>query len=162
MNVRRIAVLTSLSLFALTPRSSAVGPLQYFTVAPCRLVDTRGPIGPTGGPALSHGSTRNFAAYGSNSNTQCGIPSTAKAATLNLTIVTPSNCGFLIVWQRTATPNNPPLVSNINFNAGEAALANGAVVGLGAFSDYQFSAQVGICTGTGTAHLVVDVTGYYQ
>ena len=162
MNVRRIALLTSLGLFALTPRSPAFGPLQYFTVAPCRLVDTRGPIGPTGGPALSSGSTRNFAAHGNNSNMLCGIPPSAMAASVNLTIVTPTNCGYLTVWQRTASPNNPPLASNINFNAGEVAIANGAVVGLGAFSDYQFSAQVGICTGAGTANLLVDITGYYQ
>jgi hypothetical protein len=162
MSVRRIAILATLGLLALAPRSPAVGPLQYFTVAPCRLLDTRGPIGPTGGPALSSSATRNFAAYGSNSNVQCGIPTTAKAATMNITVVSPSNCGVLIVWQRAAAPNPPPLVSNINFNAGETAIANGAVVGLGQFSDYQFSAQVGICTGTGTAHLIADITGYYQ
>jgi hypothetical protein len=163
MNTRRALVVVGLALAFATPTSRAAGPLQYFTVTPCRLLDTRDAIGPTGGPALSSGSTRNFAAWGSNSRT-CGIPASVnvRAITVNATIVSPTTCGHLIIWQRASDPNPPPGTSNINFNAGELAIANGAVVGLGQFSDFQFSAQIGLCGGTGTAHLVVDITGYYQ
>jgi hypothetical protein len=163
MNTRRVLVVVGLVLLVTPPAVRAAGPLQYFTVTPCRIVDTRDPVGPHGGPALSSGSTRNFAAWGSNAPA-CGIPASinVRAVTVNATIVTPTNCGFLILWPRAGGSNPPPPTANINFNAGEQAIANGAVVGLGQFSDFQFSAQVGICGGTGTAHLIVDITGYYQ
>ena len=163
MNVRRTFIVLGLALALATPAGRAAGPLQYFTVTPCRLLDTRDPVGPTGGPALSSGSTRNFAAWGSNARA-CGIPASVnvRAITVNAAIIAPTNCGHFILWPRASGSNPPPATSNINFNAGEPAIANGAVVGLGQFSDFQFSAQVGICGGTGTAHLVVDITGYYQ
>jgi hypothetical protein len=163
MNTRRALVVVGLVLALTTPASRAAGPLQYYTVTPCRIVDTRGAIGPHGAPALSSGSTRNFAAWGSNA-AACGIPASinVRAVTVNATIVLPSNCGHLILWPRASGSNPPPLTSNINFNAGEQAIGNGAVVGLGQFSDFQFSAQVAICGGTGTADLVMDITGYYQ
>src|SRR5262245_3083791 len=45
-------------------------PSQYFTVTPCRLIDTRNPAGPYGGPALTAGVNRTFTVTG-----QCGIRS---------------------------------------------------------------------------------------
>ncbi|MGH9367048.1 MAG: S8 family peptidase, partial [Thermoanaerobaculia bacterium] len=45
------------------------GPKSFYTVTPCRAVDTRNASGPLGGPALSAGGTRTFALAG-----QCGIP----------------------------------------------------------------------------------------
>src|SRR5438093_8278627 len=93
---------------------SAAGPYQFYSVSPCRIVDTRNPAGPTGGPALSHGVIRSFPIAG-----YCNIPSTAKAAVLNVTAVGPTNYGFLTAWPyNTAVPP----VSTINFDAGEPAI----------------------------------------
>ena len=50
------AVLALLTVSA----AEAAGPFQFFSVTPCRIVDTRGPTGVTGGPALSAGAARNF------------------------------------------------------------------------------------------------------
>ena len=39
----------------------AAGGLNYYTVAPCRIADTRNAIGPFGGPAMNAGASRTFA-----------------------------------------------------------------------------------------------------
>lgn len=133
----------------------AAGPFQFFSVTPCRIVDTRNPTVPagTGGPALLSGSPRNFPITG-----LCGVPASAKAATLNVTLVGPTQDGFLSIW-----PYNTalPLVSTINAAAGEPAIANGAIVPLTADPSLNISIVYGTAT-TGTAHVIVDVTGYFQ
>ena len=48
------------------------GPLQYFAVTPCRVVDTRNANGTNGGPILTENSQRDFRIRGN-----CGIPTTA-------------------------------------------------------------------------------------
>ena len=131
----------------------ADGPFQFYSVTPCRIVDTRNPIvGPTGGPALAGQAQRDFPIAG-----QCGIPSTAKAAVLNVVIVGPTGGGHLRIWP---SGTAMPLVSTINFDAGEPAIANGAIVALTA-GPSNISTFLG--TGVGpTAHLVIDTTGYLQ
>ncbi len=59
--------------------AQAAGPYQLFTLAPCRVVDTRNPTGPLGGPSLAAATTRSFPVTGT-----CGIPSTAKAVVFNV------------------------------------------------------------------------------
>ena len=63
--------------------SEGAGPFQFYSITPCRLVDTRGPVGPTGGPILAGNVVRSFPIVGGT----CGIPATAKAAVLNVVIV---------------------------------------------------------------------------
>lgn len=154
MTFKDLSRLTLAGAVALLTASAAqaAGPYQFFSVTPCRIVDTRGPVGVTGGPVLTAGTPRNFPITG-----QCGVPVTAKAATLNVTLVTPTQDGFLSIW-----PSNlaMPLVSTLNAAAGEPAIANGAIVPLaGSTTD------ISIVYGTsvaGTAHVIVDVTGYFQ
>jgi len=56
-----------------------------------------------------------------------------------------------------------PTVSNLNFKAGEPALGNGAIVPLAATTpDLGLYAKAGPIPGTGTVHIVIDVTGYFQ
>jgi hypothetical protein len=139
-----------------TAAAEAGGPYQFYSVPPCRIVDTRNPVvsNGTGGPALPHGAIRNFPITG-----LCNVPSTAKAAVLNVTIVGPSNYGFLTVWPfNTAVPP----VSTINFDAGESALANGAIVPLTTDPNSNVSAYCAIAGGTGSLNLILDVTGYFQ
>jgi hypothetical protein len=121
----------------------------YFTVAPCRVVDTRGPTGPQGGPALTGGADRNFQIGG-----QCGIPVDAIAASFNFTITAPADFGFLTVFPQGATV---PLVSTLNWSPGQTR-ANNAVMALGAAGD--ITTHVGQTTGT--VHFVIDVNGYFR
>ena len=89
---------------------------------------------------------------------KCGIPSTAKAISVNVTIAGPGGPGFLTLYPSGVAK---PFVSVINWASTDAALANGAVVPLGAASTNELSAyeEEG---GTGTVHLILDVTGYFQ
>src|ERR1700733_15193200 len=73
--------------------AQAAGPYQFFSVTPCRVADTRNAVGPSGGPALTSGAVRSFPVAGI-----CGIPSTAKAAALNVTLVGPTQDGFITIW----------------------------------------------------------------
>ena len=133
--------------------AQAAGPYQFFTLPPCRVVDTRNPAGPLGGPSLAGGATRSFPVTGT-----CGIPTAAKAVVFNVAIVAPTGSGHLRIWPFNTTM---PLVATINFNAGEPAIANGAIVPL--TTDPTANMSVFLGTGPGTnADLVLDVTGYFQ
>ena len=76
----------------------------------------------------------------------------------NVTIVGPTGSGNMRIWPYNTTM---PLVSTLNFNAGEPAIANGAIVPL--TTDPTANVSVFLQTGSGThADLVLDVTGYFQ
>jgi len=124
-------------------------PLSFYTLTPCRLVDTRNPAGPLGSPALAASAQRTFALA-----SQCGVPSTARALSLNVTVITPTAAGDLRLFPgESATP----LVSTINYRAGQTR-ANNAIAGLGAAGDLTVQCD----QSTGTVHLVLDVNGYFQ
>ena len=53
----------------------------------------------------------------------CNVSATAKAVSLNVTVVAPNTEGFLSLWP---SGGAFPGVSTLNFLAGEPALANGA------------------------------------
>ena len=129
--------------------SSDVGPQGYFTVAPCRLVDTRDPAGPRGGPALAAGATRTFDLAGA-----CAIPSTARALALNVTVTGATGAGNL----RLHSPDElRPGTSTVNFAAGQTR-ANNAQVRLGSAA----AVSVFCSMASGSAHLVLDVVGYFE
>ena len=69
--------------------TQAGGPYQFYAVAPCRIVDTRLAPGPTGGPALVGNFTTPVRSFPIRA-TNCNIPTTAQAAALNITIVSPT------------------------------------------------------------------------
>ena len=73
---------------ASVPAAQAAG-TDFYTVTPCRLVDTRGVAGPSGGPNLSPKESRGFGAAG-----QCGVSTAAEAVAVNVTVV-PSGTGHL-------------------------------------------------------------------
>jgi hypothetical protein len=140
----------SLMLIALpAPLAQAAGPFQYHSLTPCRVADTRNITS----PILATGVVRNFSVQG-----VCGVPAGAKAVSINTTAVGPNGAGFLTLYpQGTAQP----VVSNINFNAAEPALGNGAIVPLGAAAP-DLSVFPFVNAGAGTVHMVIDVTGYFQ
>ncbi len=123
--------------------------LQYFAVAPCRAVDTR--LGYGG--IIQASIARGFTIKG-----VCGVPATAQAVSLNLTIVGPSNGGFFTLWPYGGAF---PGVSTINFNAGEPAIANGAIVPL-AVGTPDLYGTYGTGTGGGWTNAIFDVTGYFK
>jgi hypothetical protein len=80
---------------------------SFYTVTPCRVVDTRNPEGPYGGPTLSSGVDRVFTIPGN-----CGIPATAEAVSVNVTVVGATGSGYLTLYPGDQVP---PTTSTINF-----------------------------------------------
>lgn len=116
---------------------------DYFTVTPCRLVDTR-----TTTPLTSE-ETRVFTI-----TEACGIPATATAVSVNVTSVSPTAPGYLILYP---SHLDRPETSSINFTTGRDR-ANNAVMALapdGTISGY--ASVVG-----GEVHVVLDVNGYFE
>jgi hypothetical protein len=122
---------------------------RFYTVTPCRVVDTRNPTGAYGGPALSANSDRTFMLGG-----RCGIPSDAKSAFLNVTVTQASAPGDLRLYPG-GTP--VPLASAINYRAGETR-ANNAATPLGSSG----SLAVRCDQSSGNVQAIIDVTGYFQ
>jgi hypothetical protein len=129
----------------------APGAAKFYSVPPCRVADTRNPAGPSGGPALAANGARSFVLVGI-----CGIPSTATAVALNLTVVDETDAGDLRVYPAGSTI---PLASAINFTVGKVR-ANNAVVPLGTAG--QISIQCDMAPGSkGQTHFLFDVTGFF-
>jgi hypothetical protein len=126
--------------------------MSFFTVTPCRILDTRDPVGLSGGPQLSPGSPRTFPVTG-----LCTVPSTAKAVAIMLAVVSPGDGGDIRLYP---AGNSPPGTSAINFQPG-AIRANNGVIPLGLSG--QMSALLDMPLGsTATTHFVIDVYGYFQ
>jgi hypothetical protein len=131
------------------PSPPPTGHLAFYTVAPCRLVDTRNAPGPFGGPALPPGGQRILTLAGS-----CGIPVGAQAVSVNVTVVA-SAPGYLALFPGDAVN---PGSSNINFGAGQVR-ANNAILRLSTDT----TGTVAVLNGSGgVSHLILDVNGYFQ
>jgi len=128
--------------------SVAQGPQDFFTLAPCRILDTRRADGLLGGPALVAGAERAFDVRG-----VCGIPAGARAIAVNVTVTGPTAPGNLRLWATGELPTS----STINFAAGSTR-ANNAVLRLGASGSF----SVLYTTAWGSTHFIVDVTGYFE
>ena len=128
--------------------------LAFFPLPPCRVADTRWPNGPLGGPSLIGQSQqpRSFPVLSSN----CNIPSTAQAYSLNFTAV-PHNgfLGFLTTWPSDANGiADKPWVSTLNATTG-VVTANAAIVPAGV-PNGAISAFV-----TDDADVIIDTNGYF-
>jgi hypothetical protein len=117
--------------------------LDFFTVTPCRAIDTR----TIGNPVVA-GVERTFAI-----TRLCGIPTTATAVSLNVTVTQSSQAGNVRLYPAGSTA---PLVSTLNFVAGQNR-ANNAVVGL----DDRGRLAV-LLEPAGFAHVILDVNGYFE
>ncbi len=125
-------------------------PGKFYTLPPCRLVDTRNANGLLGGPALAASSGRNFTL-----TSACGIPTTAKSISVNLTVTSPAAPGFVSLFPGDGIA---PSTSNINFSTGQTR-ANNAVVLLAANGNGSIVVLNGAA---GTVHFILDVNGYFQ
>ncbi len=125
-------------------------PLDLYALTPCRMIDTRNADGPLGGPALPPGALRTFGVTG-----VCGVPVSAKALSINVTIVQPAAAGFLTLVPGDASL---PAVSTINFAAGQLR-SNNAIVPLALDGSGGLKVKNG---STGSVHFILDVNGYFQ
>ncbi|HXY42020.1 MAG TPA: hypothetical protein VEQ10_20255 [Vicinamibacteria bacterium] len=131
---------------------TATGPHLFYPVTPCRVADTRKPAAPNGGPALAANATRDFPVAGA-----CGVPATASAVALNITVVDATATGDLRVYP---AGGSLPSASTINFPVSRAK-ANNADVRLSA--DGKISVKCDMAqASTGHANFLIDVTGYFQ
>ncbi len=122
------------------------GALSFYPVAPCRVADTRGSDGPFGGPIVTASSTRPFAIPASG----CGIPWSAAAYSLNVTVVPEGPLSYLTMWPAGSTQ---PGVSTLNSWDG-TVVANGAIVPAGTAGAVNVFA-------TSRTHVILDVNGYF-
>jgi hypothetical protein len=125
------------------------GGLQFYAATPCRVADTRtgqGYGGAFGPPSLAAYTGRNFPIQSS----PCGIPSTAQAYALNLTVVPQGPLSFLSTWP---TGEPFPGVSTLNSPNGDT-IANAAIVPAGT------GGAITVLTGNPT-DLIIDIVGYF-
>jgi hypothetical protein len=120
-------------------------PLRFVPVTPCRVADTRNLPGAFGGPAIASGSSRDFAIPESG----CGIPSTARAYSLNVTVVPFGFLGYLTLW-----PTGQPLPTISLLNSDGRIKANAAIVPAGS------GGAVSVFV-TNTTDVLVDINGYF-
>jgi len=148
-----VALASSLALSVAAPTLAQGGPFQFHAITPCRVFDSR--VDGDGATPLSNG-VHTIRVQG-----VCGVPSGAKAAALNVTVVTPNRDGHIVLWPAGGAE---PTVSTLNFLSGEPALANGAIVplGAGAGGSDDLSFRYSMANAPGTGHIVFDVTGYFQ
>jgi uncharacterized repeat protein (TIGR01451 family) len=120
---------------------------NYYAVEPCRLLDSRLATGAYGGPALAPSTERDVDAAGST----CGIPSTARALALNITVINSGASGQFTLFEDGAAV---PAIGTLSFGAGQTR-TNNALVELsnGVFTVLNDSA--------GTNHVAIDVVGYF-
>ena len=122
---------------------------SYFPLAPTRILDTRAGPGDLHGPFNSH-SARTFRVSG-----HAWIPATATAVTANLTVTGQTRQGYLYAGPG---PMDSPTSSNLNFPMNDDR-ANELAVALG--SGGMLSITYAAPTTGPTAHVIVDVTGYF-
>ena len=149
----------AVSFFASNPTDLAVdingyfappgsGGLNFYTVSPCRLVDTSQTNGTFGGPAIGALATRNFPL----SQGPCGLPASPalQAYSLSITASPQGPLGYLSTWPAGGAQ---PFVSTLNGYKGQA-MANAAIVPAG--SPGSISVFV-----TTASNVTIDTAGYF-
>jgi hypothetical protein len=123
---------------------------DFYTLAPCRLVDTRNtPNGQLAGPALVAGGERTFTLAGT-----CLVPLTARALSLNVAVTQPTGAGNVRLYPAGVAT---PFIATVNYSAGQTR-SNNAIVSLDGLGRMAVFCQ----QASGTVHLIVDVNGYFK
>jgi hypothetical protein len=120
-------------------------PLDFYTLSPCRALDTRF------GSPLGSGTPKTVSLDGS-----CGIPAGARAIAANVTVPGPATSGSVAIYPG----NYPPLgTGTIHFTAGKT-IANSAILPLSTDGTVSLAALASFAGG-GTVDLVLDISGYF-
>jgi len=131
----------------------------FHPVTPVRVMDTR-----VGGTAVVNttvkldleGTIATYNADGSTTNTEV-VPGSATSVAINLTVtegLKNGGYGFVTAFPCTATTDTPPTASSLNFE-NRVDIANALNVTTSSTGEVCFNVY-------GTAHLIVDVAGYYD
>src|SRR5215218_8565722 len=128
----------------------AAAQMDFYTVTPCRVYDSRGPGGP-----LNQGITYTQPIAG-----LCGVPADARAVAVNVTVVGASGSGNLAVFPAGTVP---PFVGMLPFKAGkDQAVIQMVGLGTGANSGkLSFVATIPPPPPSATYHFIIDVVGYF-
>lgn len=140
-NASGVAESLPLAVTVVAPKS-----LDFYTLEPCRVLDTRF------GSPLGAGTAKILDLAG-----LCGIPAGARAVAANVTVPAPATQGSVSLY-----PGNypAPATSTISFRTGVTA-ANSAVLPLSTDGTTTLAALANLGGGTGTVNLVLDVAGYF-
>ena len=119
---------------------AATGGLHFYTLTPCRVVDTRNPAGSL---PLSGTTTVNVTTSG------CGSPATAQAYALNTTVVPSGSLQYLTLWP---DGQSMPVVSTLNADP-NTVTSNLAILPTtnGSVDTYA----------SGLTYLILDISGYF-
>jgi len=126
-----------------TPASAG---LRLVPITPCRLVDTRMPNGPFGGPPIQGGTYRSFPVPQGG----CGIPANAGAYLLSVTVIPLPGLGYLTVYP---TGENPGVTTTMNSPDGRIK-SNAAIVPAGTNGSINVYAS-------DTTDVIIDMFGYF-
>ncbi len=144
----RSGILTVAGLpFTVQQVGATAAGLRFVPVSPCRVADTRWATGPFGGPTMAAAETRSFPIPQS----ACGIPGTAQAYSLNVTVVPQGPLYYLTLWP---TGQSQAMVSTLNSFEGNV-VANAAIVPAGT------SGAVSVFV-TNPADVILDIGGYFD
>ena len=128
--------------------TGAARALRFHPLAPCRIVDTRSAS--LGGPApLAAGVSRSFQVSGA-----CGVPAGVTVVSANVTVTQATASGSVVVHAN-GTP--VPITPQVAFAAGRTR-ANNAILGLDGAGLVSARAEMA----SGSVHLIVDVSGYFD
>jgi hypothetical protein len=155
---QRITIMAG-AVLAVSSTARAAGPVTLVSITPCRIVDTRagyGFSGQYGPPALMPGANRTFQITGTTAGTpiQCGIPDSAVAVEVNVTVADLAGGGDIRIFPAGAAT---PTASILNYQLEN--IANSTTVALGPSGGGHNGITVrDDYSGT---DLIIDVMGYY-
>jgi hypothetical protein len=133
----------------------AEGPseLRFYTITPCRVVDTRGqPDGEHAGPILAASpAERVFLIVPA-----CGVPAGAKVVSANVTVTAGSAAGSLRFY---ASDSTLPVSTTISFAAGKTRANNTLLLLSAGDEPGRFTVRNDAAS---EIHVIVDVNGYFR
>jgi hypothetical protein len=143
---RAISIFATSNTHPILDIHGRAGALSFYPVTPCRVADTRGSAGTFGGPAMGGPVMRSFPIPQSG----CGIPNTAQAYSLNVTVVPAGYLGYLSIWP---DRSSQPGVSTLNSWDG-SVVANAAIVPAGT------NGAIDVYV-TNPTNVILDINGYF-
>lgn len=118
---------------------------RFVPITPCRIADTRDPVGPFGGPAIAGQTSRDFLLP----NSACAIPANASAFSLNVAVVPHGPLGYATLWPAgQPRPIVATLASDGRIKSNAAIVAAGVNGAISVFA-------------ANTTDVILDINGYF-